>query len=366
MLIRRNLVLGAGAGAGLAAVFALKGCSSRAGHAEAAQALRRPFAADGTDRSLLMGELVRFATLAPSSHNTQCWRFSVQPGGLRIEADLSRRCPVVDPDDHHLFVSLGCAAENLAQAALARGLMAQVALDDTGAAVAIGLEPTKALDSPLFQAVTARQCTRADYDAQPLSAQELRLLERAGSGPGVRVLLLTARAAMEQVLEHVVVGNTAQLQDQAFMAELKSWIRFSDDEAMHSGDGLFAGCTGNPALPRWLGSRMMDLIVTPSSDNERYAKQVRSSAGVAVFVSDTSDKAHWLEVGRAYERFALQATILGIRNAMLNQPVEVGAVRPDFARALGLGEQRPDLVVRFGRGPVLPWSMRRPLPAVMA
>jgi hypothetical protein len=27
-----------------------------------------------------------------------------------ILPDLSRRCPAVDPDDHHLFVSLGCAA----------------------------------------------------------------------------------------------------------------------------------------------------------------------------------------------------------------------------------------------------------------
>jgi hypothetical protein len=57
---------------------------------------------------------------------------------------------------------------------------------------------------------------------------------------------------------------------------------------------------------------------------------------------------------RHYERFALQATALGIRNAFLNQPDEVAALRPAFAASLGLTGQRPDLVVRFGRGPVLP------------
>jgi len=84
-----------------------------------------------------------------------------------------------------------------------------------------------------------------------------------------------------------------------------------------------------------------------------------------VFVSDFSDKAHWVEAGRCYERFALQTTALGIRNAFLNQAVEVASIRPQFAAALGLGERRPDLVVRFGRGATLPWSMRRPVQSVL-
>ena len=86
-----------------------------------------------------------------------------------------------------------------------------------------------------------------------------------------------------------------------------------------------------------------------------------------MFVSERNDKAHLVAAGRCYERFALQATALGIRNAMLNQPVEVGSIRPQFARWLGLGPgERPDLVVRFGRGPAMPASMRRPVQAVLA
>ncbi|MFM9887270.1 MAG: Tat pathway signal protein, partial [Burkholderiales bacterium] len=58
-------------------------------------------------------DLVRYATLAASSHNTQPWTFKIEPGRIAILPDLSRRCPAVDPDDHHLYASLGCAAENL-------------------------------------------------------------------------------------------------------------------------------------------------------------------------------------------------------------------------------------------------------------
>jgi hypothetical protein len=153
--------------------------------------------------------------------------------------------------------------------------------------------------------------------------------------------------------------------DPAFIAELKTWIRFGADEAERTGDGLFSGASGSPVLPRWVGSPLMGLFFTGKSENERYARQVRNSSGIAVFVSEANDRAHWIEAGRCYERFALQATALGVRNAFVNQPVEVGSIRPQFASALGLGSSRPDLVVRFGRGPAMPLSMRRPVEAVM-
>lgn len=364
ILRRRQFVLGAAALVGTAP--ALVACSPGRSAEEVARNLRRSAAVNGSDRALLLRELVRYATLAPSSHNTQCWRFLLQERSVTIEPDLSRRCPVVDPDDHHLFVSLGCAAENLAHAALANGLQASANFDPAGSGSAmVTLEATKAMTSPLFQAITERQCTRGDYDGKPLSMDELRRLERAGSGNGVRVLLLTERSMMEQVLEYVVSGNTAQMSDPAFIEELKSWIRFSSGEAIRTGDGLFTGASGNPVMPRWFGSRMMGFFFTPKAENERYVRQIRNSAGIAVFVSDVSDKAHWLETGRCYERFALQATALGIRNALLNQPVEVASVRPQFATAIGMGGLRPDLVVRFGRGPTLPLSMRRPVQSVL-
>jgi len=313
-----------------------------------------------------MRELVRFASLAPSSHNTQCWKFRVNERSIVIAPDLSRRCPAADPDDHHLHVSLGCAVENLTHAALAAGLQAEVRKDLASPDdIAVNLEATKPSITPLFRAITERQCTRGDYDGKPISNDDLRRLERAGTGNGVRVMLLTERLAMENVLAYVIEANSAQMADAAFVAELKSWIRFSASEAQRSGDGLFSGTTGSPVLPRWLASPLMGLFFTPESENERYARQLRNSAGLAVFVSEANDRVHWIEAGRCYERFALQATTLGIRNAFVNQPVEVSALRPQFAAALGLGSQRPDLVVRFGRGPVMPLSMRRPVDAIL-
>ena len=340
----------------------LLGCSRAPGpesHESAAARIRQVDASVGIQGAVhgpplprgLVRELVRLATLAPSSHNTQCWQFALEGQGITILPDLSRRCPAVDPDDHHLVVSLGCAAENLAHAALAHGLHAEPRFDAARGAIVIAITPTPARASPLSLAMAARQCTRGDYDGQPLSNEELGLLQRAGTSNGVHMLLLTGRPAMERVLDHVVQGNVAQMADAAFVKELKRWIRFNGAEAVRTGDGLYSVASGNPSVPTWFGDLAFRWVFTPRRENDKCVRQLRSSAGIAVFVGEAADKAHWVEVGRAYERFALQATALGIRNALLNQPVEVAAVRAPFATALGLTGLRPDLVVRFGRGP---------------
>ncbi len=321
----------------------------------------------GLNGAALGRELVRCATLAPSSHNTQCWKFALDGSGrsIGILPDLARRCPAVDPDEHHLFVSLGCATENLIQAAHAHGLKGEAHFDAAGNAVRVMLEPTRAQATPLFTAIPMRQCTRGDYDGKPLASEERALLQRAGSSDTVRLLLLTERPAMEQTLDYVIQGNTAQLADAAFVKELKAWIRFNGADAVRMRDGLYSVTTGNPNIPSWIGDLAFRWLLTAKGENDKCARQVRSSAGIAVFVGQTADKAHWVEVGRCYERFALQSTALGIRNAFLNQPVEVAALRPPFADALGLSGQRPDLVVRFGRGPAMPRSLRRPVDAVL-
>lgn len=278
---------------------------------------------DTTTCTAALKELVRYATLAASSHNTQCWKFRLEDQAIVILPDLSRRCPVVDPDDHHLYVSLGCAAENLIQAAQAQGLSAKCTFDATGdGAVRIALQPSEKIVTPLFEAIPYRQCTRAEYDGQPLSPEEIQLLETAATGNGVRVKMLTTSKAMETVLDYVIQGNTAQMNNPAFMRELKFWIRFNDQEATRTGDGLSGRTTGNPSIPRWMGNLFSKLLFRVQPENDKNIRYIRSSAGIAVFVSDVNDKAHWVEAGRCYERFVLQATALGIRNAFLNQPVE--------------------------------------------
>ena len=315
----------------------------------------------------VLPDLIRMATLAANGHNTQPWIFGLGEQSISIQPDFSRRTPVVDPDDHHLYVSLGCAAENLVIAAGAHSRSAEVSVRSEGEPqIDIALGSGAAADDTLYKAIPLRQSTRSVYDGQPLSADDLASLKAAAEEEGVSVTFFTEPSDREAILEFVVEGNSAQMDDPAFVAELRDWLRFSSATALEYGDGLFAACSGNPVVPDWIGSRMFNAFFTKESENDKYRDHIRSSAGVAVFVGDKSDPEHWIRVGRSFERFSLQATALGIRNAHVNQPVEVPSVRPEFARWLGMPDVRPDLVVRFGHAPLLPMSLRRPVEAVIA
>ena len=313
-------------------------------------------------------EIVRCATLAPSSHNTQCWKFLVGQSTITILPDLERRCPVVDPDDHHLYVSLGCAVENAVIAALAHGLEANVDSTFPANGIQMKLKPCPPEVTPYFEAIPHRQVTRTEYNGEPLLQMELDQLLRAAVGDGsngVQVVFLTEPQDLEMVGNFIVGANAAQVENKDFRQELESWIRFGENECVDAGDGLSSPTTGNPFVPRFIGKHIFRATLRAGPENEKILRQINSSAGFAVFVSEKDDAAHWVEAGRAYQRFALEATNMGVRNAMLNQPVEEKEIRPEFAKALKI-EGRPDLVVRFGKGgPELPHSLRRPVESVL-
>ncbi len=312
-------------------------------------------------------ELVRMATLAANSHNTQPWKFHLADERISILPDVSHRTPVVDPDDHHLFVSLGCATENLVIAGKALGRGSDVVIG-AGAKpqIDISLSPAQPAGQELYQAIPLRQSTRSVYDGQPVLAADMDVLATAAQEEGVSVQFFTTPADRDAILEFVIQGNSAQMDDPAFVQELRHWLRFSPASAIETGDGLFAACSGNPVLPDWIGPTLFGMVFRKAAENDKYRDQIRSSAGVAVFVGDRADPEHWIKVGRSFQRFALQATALGIRTAHVNQPVEVPSVRPEFARWLGMPDARPDLVIRFGRAPAMPMSLRRPVSAVLA
>jgi nitroreductase len=310
---------------------------------------------------------VRFATLAPNGHNTQPWRFAELPNGAQILPDFTRRTPVVDPDDHHLFISLGCAAENFIIASGANGRPGKATfIGDGDGRIDIDLVSGPARTSPLYQAISSRQSTRSIFDGRAVSTEHLALLTAAAKIEGVTLTFITNRPKREAVLDFLVRGNDAQMDDPLFVHELRDWIRFNPEQALAANDGLFSKCSGSPTIPTWIGKRFFGMVFKKDAEDKKYAAQMRSSAGVAVFIGDKADKDHWVRVGRSFQRFALQATALGIRHAMVNQPVEVPSVRVEFARWLGIGDMRPDLVVRFGHAPPMPMSMRRPARSVIA
>jgi nitroreductase len=317
-------------------------------------------------------ELVRLATLAPSGHNTQPWLFEVREDAVVVRPDFSRRLPVVDPDDHALFISLGAALENLLIAAGERGLASEV--EAFGAAEPDGIlvrlrpaRPAEAVAEPaLAAAILERQSTRRTYDRRPIPSADLRRLEQAAARDGVVLRLLTSRADVETLVPFVEDGNRAQFGDPAFVDELISWVRFGNAEAAARRDGLAGAALGMPSVPRWAGALVMKRLLSGEGEARRTAEAVRSSSALALFATESNDRKGFVDLGRSFERLALAATALGLKHAHVNMPCEVLPVRERLRAHLGLGHAQPLLLVRLGYAPARPRSLRRPVEDVLA
>ncbi len=311
-------------------------------------------------------ELIRYATLAASGHNTQPWKFTLLPNVsvIEIHPDYARRLPSVDPSDRELWISLGCALENLRIAALAAGLSPTITYPDTTDFISVQLSQDSRQKSPLFDAIPLRQNTRSEYDGQSLKSRERELIEAIEGEPGITLHFLFDPPGLGQLQELVSLGNLSQFADKAFLKELTSWIRFNKREALASLDGLYAPCSGSPQVPRWLG-RLFIESTTPQKQAASDAKKLLSSSGAVVVSSANESKSDWVRTGQVYERLALTLTSRGLKSAFLNQPIEVPDVRTQLQSTLGLGSAQPQLLVRFGFAESLSRSLRRPVEQVL-
>ena len=313
-------------------------------------------------------DLVAHAVMAPSGHNAQPWRFAISGNRIVIQPDLGRRLPVVDPDDHALYISLGAALENLRIAARARALDPQIRYFEAGAPGGVQVELSRRarpVASGLLRAIAERQSTRSRYDGTAVPAGALRELEKAAAEPGVQFRVFTAPHQIDAVTELVKEAARRQMSDPAFVRELIAWIRFSRKEAAAHRDGLIAPAMGMPPVPRRLGEAIMKRMLRPELEARRTEKLIRSSGALVVFIAEVNDREHWVRLGRSFERVALTATTRGIRHAHVNMPCEVIELRKQFQDYLGLGMEQPLLLLRIGYGRLMPRSPRRPLPDVL-
>lgn len=361
MPTRRDIL---GAGAVALAGASLGGCGSAARDEYASIAAGIWRHAPGIPDTLpgVLTELVRYATLAPSTYNSQCWRFRAAKDAITILPDPDRRSPAVDPDDHHLHVSLGCAAENIVQSAAAAGLSAFVETGPTaGDGVTVRLELGVPFRSPMAGAIPERQTTRAAYDGKAVPVADLTRLERVARGPGVTPVFVTGATQRRRLLDLAAAASREWRADAAKLAEVRRWTRFDDASALATRDGLAPGPAGRASLPPALGAALFDLLAASDRQVDRLVGDLRSSAGLLAFVTAVDDRAHWVETGRCFQRFALLSTALGIRHDWVNAATEQPALRPRLGMELGEPAGRPSLLLRFGYGPARPRSLRRDL-----
>lgn len=314
-------------------------------------------------------KFIGYGILAPSGHNTQPWKFKVTQNEIQIHPDFHRSLPIADGDNHALYISLGCAAENIILAAENAGYRTDLKIvkDITGIEfISITLSPIdKKKEDELFQYIQERQVTRNAYTHEKVSSEDLKILFDSAKIPGVEVRSFIAQNEIRELEHFIIEGSNHQFRNSDFTNELVSWIRFSKKEIEHKRDGIWHASMGFPKTGRLLGSLIMKKLVSSASEAKRWKKLVKASAGFILFIAEENDVKHWVNMGRAFQRFGLTACKLGIHHAHVNMPCEEVEVRRKMTKSLNLGTGHPLLLIRFGYSEKMPYSYRRPLEDVL-
>ncbi len=309
-------------------------------------------------------DLIRYATLAANGHNTQPWRFDLDGTRIQIHPDMTRRLPVVDAQDRELWISLGCALENMLIAARETGFSASVIYPDENNYIEVELTEGSPAHSELFDAIPERQNSRSLYDGLALPEKDLTRLQGMPLEPGITVKYLHGQSGLALSADFIRRSTLIQYAGKKFLHELVLWLRFNKKEALASMDGLYSRCSGNPEVPRFLGKLFVEGI-KPEQQAAADSKKVMSSAGVVVIASNSDSRSDWVRTGQVYERLALFMTSMNIKSALLNQPVEVDEIRGEFGSAAGLEAGKPQLLMRYGFTAAAPASMRRPVEQII-
>ncbi|OGC82780.1 MAG: hypothetical protein A2W07_06785 [candidate division Zixibacteria bacterium RBG_16_43_9] len=313
-------------------------------------------------------ELIKYAVRAPSGHNTQPWKFIVFESEIQIHPDHTRVLPVVDSDNHALWISLGCALENLVIAGGKFGFKSEVNIsseDKDRTFIKVKLfSLDKQRPDELFDYIGTRQSTRNEYEAINLSVQDLNVLKTCFDIQGINARFFSQDEI--KVLEPFIIeGSNLQFKNKKFVTELVSWFRFFEKEAKEKGDGLWTACMGLPKMNRFIGNIVMKHFVSAKSEAKRWKKLIHSSSGLVLFVADKNDIEHWVNLGRAFQRFGLTAAKLNISHAHVNMPCEEIEVRKQMTKSLDLTGKHPLLLIRFGYSDKMTYSFRRPVEDVI-
>jgi hypothetical protein len=309
------------------------------------------FPTDGTWEEQLT-HVLRYAVLAPSSHNAQPWKFQLYKQGIAIYADYSRRLPVSDPDDHELFMSIGAAIMNLRIAAEHFGFQCDVRFtdsDDRDLPLAFArlqrdaLRKTDESFGELFFSITKRHTNRHTFLAARVPDSVISRLANLTNGSEVGVFISTEPRRNMQVAQLVARAERQQLSNPEFRRELADWLRPNRTEKADGMTGAAFGISDiSSAVAPW-AVKVMDLGGFRARHDERLC--IEAPALLVLHGEDV--KRVWIAVGEVLQRILLTLTRDGLQVSFFNMPIEIPEARLALRKLLGISSL-PQLLLRIG------------------
>ncbi|MFJ8114254.1 Acg family FMN-binding oxidoreductase [Streptomyces sp. NPDC096132] len=301
--------------------------------------------------------MVSAAVAAPSIHNTQPWRFRLDPETLtlRIYANTDRGLPHTDPVGRGLHLSVGCAVFNLRVAITHFGREPVTRLlpcpdrPDLLAAVRLG-GPARGSFPGLYDAVRRRHSSRFPFSGRPLPVTALAELTEAAQAEGATLTHFSPSDA-DHLLRLTREAEHRNVTDHDRAEESRRWVRARDG----SGLGMPPEALGPQDFREAVPMRDFGAHRTPHG---LPARTFEKQPAIAVLSTLHDRRADWLRAGQALQRVLLTATVHGIRTSLLHQALEWPDLRRQLESPPTARTAHAQMVIRLGYGPEGPASPR--------
>jgi hypothetical protein len=314
------------------------------------------------------------ARSAPSSYNTQPWRFVVQSNGdVLVGWEPQRALPAADPSNRNLYIGLGAAVECARlRAAAARRPLDFVPAPDSEPDV-VGLLRRASgradeVDIRLGNAVPQRRTARTPHLRFPVPPLILLALRRETVGWGCRLHIVTERSQMRRLASLARRATAAHYADREAQAELFRWLRLDPGHAAYRRDGLTEECLElkgfSLAIVRRAAST--DGLSWPAglAVNHLLAfrawRVVRQTAAMCLLTAPSADRADMVRAGRLLTRLWLLGTEAGLNAHPLSSILDLEATAASCLQVFGAQGGVPAALFRLGFCPPVPGSPRLP------
>lgn len=301
-----------------------------------------------------LSSLIQWAVLAPSSHNTQPWSFSVKNNSIRVAPNLERKLAVSDPTLREMYISLGAAICNLKVAANYFGLRTEEQLiqdekTDTTQKV-ISFKPGYARtleDSTLFKAITQRVSNRSAHNLKREIPEEIKIvIANLADKSGLDIELVEDKKRLAQIGKLVKTGQMKVLTNHEFTNELADWVKHNQTDSPLGMPAFGFGLSGIGAQAFVRGIRVASLVAPArAAEEEKLMKD--KTASVGVISTEKDEPEYWMKAGEKFEEIALRAASLGLSANVLAVLVETGDLHEGLQRVVGT-EYRPQIMFRLG------------------
>jgi len=300
--------------------------------------------------SELAKKLISYAICAPSGHNSQPWKFQVANEKIIILPDFTKHLEVVDASDKELFISLGCALENLQIAAKHYGYSSDYVYENEKIVVSFNKQKDNLVteeDDTLFNAIKKRHTHRGKFSGQKIPDDKLNVVENTENAS---VLIFNFESeGVKHITENILKGNSIQMSDDGFKNELIDWMRFNKNHIEETHNGLCYNVLGFPPTPRFLGPKIIKMFLTPAAQNKTDNEINASTSHFCVFTVKEVNTKNYIELGTLLEQFILKITSLGLSYSFSNQPCEVLEVSEILRKELKISDY-PAVIIRVGYG----------------